>query len=81
MGKTRKCDSVETVTGIPCDQDVSVFRAYCENGHRCATPPVSAQPAGAGSLQAGMSMGTDELMTSSIAPRDGMSVSSSTNRA
>ena len=40
--KTRKCGFKDTTTGHPCDQDVDVTNAKCENGHVCVTPPVAA---------------------------------------
>ncbi|HVB06852.1 MAG TPA: hypothetical protein VNF07_11465 [Acidimicrobiales bacterium] len=39
---TRTCMSTETVDGTPCRQEVDIHSGFCEAGHLCVVPAVSA---------------------------------------
>jgi hypothetical protein len=36
---TRKCTSIETIDGKPCENEVEVGSAFCCAGHLCVSPP------------------------------------------
>jgi hypothetical protein len=41
---TRKCMSLETIDGKPCEIEVDVASAFCSAGHLCVSPPDNQAP-------------------------------------